>query len=62
MMFRSDIDAILALEDGDPLMQEEYVEAYQYLINSGTVWHLQGSHCRNAAALLDEGLCTETTK
>ena len=35
---------------------EEYLEAYQLLIDTGTVWKLQGFFGRTAADLIDQGL------
>ena len=33
------------------------VAAWQYLIDTGTVWHLQGWYGRCATALINEGIC-----
>ena len=51
----SDLDAIMAIEGGAP---DEYtfIEAVQTLINSGTIWHLQGFYQRLANNLLADGL------
>lgn len=54
--FKNDIDAILALEGGD-IDQDEYVAAFQKLIDSGVVWSLQGYYGRAAAALIEAGYC-----
>jgi hypothetical protein len=51
----SDLDAIMILEadgEGDP------IDAMQQLIDSGTVWHLQGSYQRAAHAMIESGFCT----
>ncbi len=45
------IDIIEGFDDGDP------IEAFQALINSGTVWKLQGSYGRAAKELIEQGLC-----
>lgn len=37
--------------------EEDVVEGFQHLINSGLAWQLQGSYGRTAAALIDAGLC-----
>lgn len=37
--------------------ESEWVEAFQYLIDTGTVWSLQGFFGRTAAQLIDEGRC-----
>lgn len=33
------------------------IEAWQHLIDSGDVWHLQGSYGRNAHRLIANGIC-----
>jgi hypothetical protein len=35
----------------------EILEAWQYLIDTGEVWQMQGWFGRTAQALLDRGLC-----
>ena len=35
---------------------EEYLEAYQLLVDTGTVWELQGFFGRTANDLIDQGL------
>ncbi len=52
-----DIDKIIAYENGQ-LDEEETVELFQGLIDSGAAWTLQGHYGRTAAALIDAGLCT----
>jgi len=37
--------------------QEEYLAAWQYLIDTGIVWRLQGWYGRTAAALIEAGHC-----
>lgn len=51
-------DAIMDIECND-VTQERYIECYQYLIDSGVVWELQGSYGRMAMHLIEEGLCHE---
>lgn len=36
---------------------DEYVEAYQLLIDTGLVWQLQGFFGRNAMSLIEMGHC-----
>jgi len=43
---------------GMPASEETYIEAYQYLIDTGLAWTLQGSIGRQAAALIEAGHCT----
>jgi hypothetical protein len=50
------LDKIIAFEQGD-LDEDEIVELFQSLIDSGLAWKLQGSYGRTAAALIDQGLC-----
>ena len=48
---------IIAYENGE-LTEEETVEFFQGLIDSGMAWQLQGHYGRMAHAFLDAGLCT----
>ena len=50
------VDKIMAYEAGD-MNDEEMVEFFQELIDSGMAWKLQGHYSRTAAALLKAGLC-----
>lgn len=43
--------------DGEERTEEEVIEAFQALIDSGQVWKLQGFYGRTAARLIDAGLC-----
>lgn len=38
---------------------EEYIEAWQHLIDTGLAWTLQGYFGRGAAALIEAGECHE---
>jgi hypothetical protein len=40
---------------------EQYLEAWQQLIDTGLAWKLQGSFGRTARALIDNGHCTEAS-
>ncbi len=55
----TDYDACAAIEgfDGEEHTEEEIIEAFQHLINTGAAWSLQGFYGRTAAALIDRGLC-----
>ena len=53
------IDKIIAYEQGD-LEEDEVLELFQYLVDSGLAWTLQGSYGRTASDLLEAGLITET--
>ncbi|NDB59643.1 hypothetical protein EB001_14525 [bacterium] len=52
-------NAVAAVEgfDGIEHSQEEIISAWQYLINTGLAWSLQGWFGRTAQALIDEGIC-----
>ena len=54
-------DAICVIELGEGTEQDQ-IAAWQYLINTGVVWQLQGMYGRTAAYLIDEGLCTEPSE
>jgi len=53
----SPIDAIFTIEDNRNASQEDIVQAFQVLIDSGIVWSLQGSYGRTAQVLIEEGYC-----
>jgi hypothetical protein len=38
--------------------EDQVVEAWQYLIDTGMAWTLQGWFGRRAQTLIDEGICT----
>ena len=51
------------IEGFEPIPQgltydQAYVQAYQYLIDTGVVWQLQGMYGRTARGLIDSGYCT----
>lgn len=46
---------LLAYEIGE-LSNEEFVQLFQKLVNSGLAWKLQGAYGRTAQALLDNGI------
>jgi len=43
--------------ENDELNDEETIELFQELINTGLVWQLQGHYGRFAVELLEEGFC-----
>lgn len=53
-----DCCAIIEGFDGQEHTEEEVIEAFQTLINSGIVWQLQGFYGRTAARLIEDGICT----
>jgi len=50
------IDKIIKYESNE-MDQEEVIEFFQELINSGYVWRLQGHYGRTALKLIEWGLC-----
>jgi hypothetical protein len=50
------VDKIMALESGE-MDEEQAVEFYQELIDSGLAWKLQGCYGRTASRLIEAGLC-----
>ena len=38
----------------------ESIRAWQYLIDTGLVWELQGWYGRRAKVLIESGVCTES--
>ena len=49
---------IIAYENGE-LDEDEVINLFQELINSGLAWQLQGSYGRMAASLIESGYCVE---
>lgn len=41
---------------------DEWVSAWQYLINTGIVWELQGWFGRRATELIEENICHEASQ
>lgn len=48
---------IIAFECGE-LDEEQTINLFQNLINTGLAWQMQGSYGRTAAALIEAGHCT----
>ena len=51
-------EAVMIAEGVDPASEEEQIEAWQHLIDSGLAWSLQGWFGRNASSLIEQGICT----
>ena len=47
---------IIAYEDGE-LDEEQTVDMFQRMIDTGLAWQLQGCYGRAAARLIEDGLC-----
>ena len=52
-----DVDKIIRYEAGE-MDDEEMVEFFQELVDSGLAWQLQGHYGRTAAALIEAGHVT----
>lgn len=50
------VSFIMAWESGET-SEQETIEGFQALIDSGMVWKLQGCYGRTARALIEAGLC-----
>ena len=51
-------EAVMVAEGVEPASEEEQIEAWQHLIDSGLAWSLQGWFGRNASSLIEQGICT----
>lgn len=47
---------IIRYESGE-MSEEEAIEFFQWLINSGLCWQLQGHYGLTASALIESGYC-----
>lgn len=51
------LDAVMIIEDGEQEL-DELLEAWQCLLDTGMVWHLQGWYGRTAMELIKQGVIT----
>tara|TARA_S200002703_G_scaffold119678_1_gene105428 strand:- start:123 stop:347 length:225 start_codon:yes stop_codon:yes gene_type:complete len=62
--FGQKMDAVLAtmiLEGSyDEATEDDQVTSLQYLIDTGVVWHLQGSYQRMAQHAIENGICSKS--
>jgi hypothetical protein len=58
------MDAMRAIDiiesEDDETTPETVTEAWQYLIDTGLCWSLQGWYGRVARSLIEDGVCTPT--
>ena len=45
--------------EGEGASEDEQIQAWQYLIDKGICWKLQGFFGRTAANLIEAGICTK---
>ncbi len=50
--------AITMIEDTPQATEEQYIQAFQSLIDSGACWQLQGWYGRTAMSLIESGHCS----
>ena len=50
--------AIMKYEMGEMETPEEIIELFQYLVNTGMAWSLQGHYGRTASVLIETGRIT----
>ena len=54
------IEDFVEIPDGVDI-EQAHIQAWQFLINTGACWTLQGFYGRNAQALIEQGICTPPT-
>ena len=59
MTIKSSYDACACIEGFDGLDHDEddIIEAFQFLIDCGVAWTLQGFYDRTASRLIESGVC-----
>lgn len=51
-------DAVMIAEGSqEPASEQEQIDAWQHLIDTGLAWKLQGFFGRNAQRLIEAGIC-----
>ena len=48
--------SLAAFEDGE-MDESGFVKLFQYLIDTGLAWTMQGGYGRTAMRLIDDGIC-----
>lgn len=59
--YEIDVRDLMKFEDGE-MDEQETIDLFQKLIDTGTAWQLQGSYGRTAAALIANGFCKTPQK
>ena len=54
------IEDFVEIPDGVDV-EQAHIQAWQFLIDTGACWTLQGFYGRNAQALIEQGICTPPT-
>lgn len=54
--------AVSIVEGDEDADEDRRIEAWQYLIDNGVVWQLQGFFGRMAASLIEQGVCVPRRK
>ena len=52
-----DFEAVMIAEGAENVEEDEYLAAWQHLIETGICWRLQGWFGRTASMLIENGLC-----
>ena len=61
-MFSNRITELMMMYESEGLTEDETVELFQHLVDSGMAWTLQGFYGRQAMALIEMGLVTRPTE
>ena len=54
-------EAVMIAEGVESATEEEQIEAWQHLIDTGLAWSLQGCFGRTASQLIEQGICEGVT-
>jgi hypothetical protein len=58
----TDFDAVMIAEGAQEAdSEEQLIEAWQHLIDTGLAWKLQGFFGRTASRLIEDGICTRAS-
>jgi len=55
------VDKIIRYENGE-MNEDDTIQFFQELIDSGLAWSLQGHYGRVASSLIEEGLCKHASR